>query len=207
MKKSAKAYLRSGTVIIAIAIVILLVSVLSAPESQSPADTHSIPQISNSASSDMLDGDNTSENLSDNKIHSNSDESESNTSPTSSEEATNDGTSSSRPISSDVGAGKSEAVKLSDIPAYSGKAYVVINNNIPNFSSSELEAKGYEKYSELDSLGRTKTAIASVGKDTMPKKDEERESISSIYPTGWKQAKYDNISGKYLYNRCHLIGW
>lgn len=47
----------------------------------------------------------------------------------------------------------------------------------------------------------------SVGIDTMPKDGEERQSISSIKPTGWVQAQYDCISGTWLYNRCHLIGW
>lgn len=102
---------------------------------------------------------------------------------------------------------EAKPVALSSIPAYSGKAYVVINNNQPSFSESELKTSGYETYSGLDSLGRCGMAIAAVGKDTMPKANEERGSISSIKPTGWQQATYDNISGKYLYNRCHLIGW
>ena len=41
----------------------------------------------------------------------------------------------------------------------------------------------------------------------MPGADEKRGSISSIYPSGWNQAKYDGISGGWLWNRCHLIGW
>ena len=36
---------------------------------------------------------------------------------------------------------------------------------------------------------------------------EDRGSISTIKPTGWQSTKYDIISGKYLYNRCHLIGF
>ncbi|MBE6738846.1 MAG: hypothetical protein E7565_00845 [Ruminococcaceae bacterium] len=95
----------------------------------------------------------------------------------------------------------------SKIPAFSGNAYVTINNNIPSFSANELTTIGYEKYSPLDSLGRTQMAIASVGKDTMPDADEERGDISSIKPSGWVQAKYDVVSGGWLYNRCHLIGW
>lgn len=99
------------------------------------------------------------------------------------------------------------AVSAYNVPVYSGTPYIVINNNTPVFTSSELTTAGYENYSALDSLGRVGTATASLGKETMPKDGEERGSISSIYPTGWEQAKYDNISGKYLYNRCHLIGW
>ncbi len=109
--------------------------------------------------------------------------------------------------SSGVGTGKAEKTNSSSIPAYSGSAYTVINNNQPNFSKDELKTKGYEKYSSLDSLGRCGVAIASVGKDTMPGENETRESISSIYPSGWKQERYDGISGGYLWNRCHLIGW
>ncbi len=93
------------------------------------------------------------------------------------------------------------------IPSYSGQIYIYLNSNTPNFSKSELTTKGYEKYSPLDSLGRCGVAIASLGKEIMPKDGEDRGSISSIKPSGWVQTKYDFVSGKYLYNRCHLIGW
>lgn len=106
-----------------------------------------------------------------------------------------------------VGNGTAQAVQISSLPSYSGTAYSVINNNIPNFSSSELTSKGYENYSSLDSLGRCGVALASVGKDTMPPDGATRGSISSIKPTGWVQAQYSGISGGYLWNRCHLIGW
>ena len=94
-------------------------------------------------------------------------------------------------------------------PPYEEPAQVfeVINDNKTSFSQSELTTTAYESYSSLDSLGRCGVAIASLGKETMPAPDEERGSISSVYPSGWVQAKYDIIDGKYLYNRCHLIGW
>lgn len=75
----------------------------------------------------------------------------------------------------------------------------------PKFSKEELTTKVYEKYSELDKLGRTQTAIAVLGIETMPKENETRKSISHVKPSGWKQFEYK--AGKYLYNRCHLIGW
>lgn len=96
---------------------------------------------------------------------------------------------------------------ISSIPPYNGKSFVVLNDNNPTFNSEELTTVGYEKYSPLDSLGRCQTAIASVGTDTMPKDGDKRGSISNIYPSGWNQAKYNGISGGYLWNRCHLIGW
>ena len=108
---------------------------------------------------------------------------------------------------SSVGSGTATAVKPSSLPKYSGEAYVVVNNNQPNFSSSELTTTGYEKYSNRDSLGRCGVAIASCGKEIMPRPDEKRGSISSITPTGWIQKSYSGISGGYLWNRCHLIGW
>lgn len=36
---------------------------------------------------------------------------------------------------------------------------------------------------------------------------EERGNIGSVKPTGWHTIKYDVVDGKYLYNRCHLIGY
>lgn len=102
---------------------------------------------------------------------------------------------------------KEKPVNLSDIPAYSGSVYVTVNDNKPIFDSNELTTVGYEKYSGLDSLGRCGVALASCGKEIMPNDGEERGSISEVYPSGWKQAKYDGISGGWLWNRCHLIGW
>ena len=106
-----------------------------------------------------------------------------------------------------VGNGKATPVELSEIPEYSGEFYVAINDNIPNFSTSELTTVAYEWYSPLDTLGRCGMAIASCGKEIMPSPDEERGNISDIKPSGWVQAKYDGVSGGYLWNRCHLIGW
>ena len=101
----------------------------------------------------------------------------------------------------------SDIEDLTAIPPYDGTPYVTVNGGIPNFSESELTTTGYETYAPLDSLGRCGVVIASLGPDTMPAEDEERGSISHVYPSGWKQAKYDFVDGKYLYNRSHLIGW
>ena len=100
-----------------------------------------------------------------------------------------------------------QSIDLSNIPDFSGDPYVEINNNVPEFTKDEITTTAYEKYSELDILGRCGTAEACCGKELMPKESEERESISSVTPSGWVQAEYDFIDGKYLYNRCHLIGW
>lgn len=117
------------------------------------------------------------------------------------------GSEESEKPNTSTGTGTADPVKLSSIPAFSGNAYAVINDNQPNFSASELTTKAYENYADLDSQGRCGTAIASCGKEIMPADGEERGSFSSIYPSGWKQAKYSGISGGYLWNRCHLIGW
>ena len=93
------------------------------------------------------------------------------------------------------------------VPAYSGAPYVVVNDNQPNFTDAELTTKAYEKYSPLDQYGRCGVAIASCGTEIMPAEGEERGSISSVKPSGWVQASYSGISGGYLWNRCHLIGW
>lgn len=120
--------------------------------------------------------------------------------------ATQNATESST-ASKGVGAGKNAPIPSNQLPSYSGRPYIVLNKNTPNFSAAELTTKAYETYSPLDSLGRCGSAIASCGKEIMPAEGEERGSISSIKPSGWNQAKYSGISGGYLWNRCHLIGW
>ena len=96
-------------------------------------------------------------------------------------------------------------VILADIPAYSGEPYVAINGNVPYFSDAEMTTTSFEDYSPLDSLGRCGVAYSCVGTETMP--TEKRGSIGQIKPSGWHTVKYDFIDGKYLYNRCHLIGY
>lgn len=99
-------------------------------------------------------------------------------------------------------------VDLSTIPEYVDKPYVEINNNTPYFTEEDLTKEAFEKYSELDVLGRNGVAIANICKEIMPAEDEERGEIGGIKPTGWVQKRYDDlIKDKYLYNRCHLIGW
>ena len=101
------------------------------------------------------------------------------------------------------------AIDLSTIPEYSSSPYVEINNNMPYFTEEDYTTEAFEKYSDWDSLGRSGVAFANVCKETMPKEGEERGDIGSVDNlSGWVQKRYDNlISNKYLYNRCHLIGW
>ena len=95
-------------------------------------------------------------------------------------------------------------VSLNEIPAFSGEPYIVINNNKPFFQPGEIKKTSFESYAPLDHLGRCGVAVASIGRDLMP--TEKRGSIGMIKPSGWVQKKYDFVDGKYLYNRCHLIG-
>ena len=101
-----------------------------------------------------------------------------------------------------------ESVSLENIPEYSGQPYIEINNNIPGFSEEDYTTESFEKYSELDVLGRCGVAYANICKEIMPAKDEDRGKIGSVKPSGWKNVKYNGlVDGNYLYNRCHLIGW
>lgn len=97
-------------------------------------------------------------------------------------------------------------ITVGDIPAYSGKPYVIVNDNKPFFADSDLTADSYEYYSPLDSLGRCGVVCACIGKDLMP--TEERGLIGQVRPSGWHTVKYNGlVDGNYLYNRCHLIGY
>ena len=94
---------------------------------------------------------------------------------------------------------------VEEIPPFSGEAYIPINGNVPFFVEEEITAESYEFYSDLDELGRCGVTEACIGIDIMP--TEDRGDIGSVKPTGWHSVKYDIVDGKYLYNRCHLIGF
>ena len=99
----------------------------------------------------------------------------------------------------------SSNITINNIPEYSGDDYIILNNNVPNFSDSDLTTTSFEEYAPLDDLGRCGVAYSNIGTDIMP--TEKRESISSVKPSGWHSVKYDIVEGKYLYNRSHLIGY
>lgn len=94
---------------------------------------------------------------------------------------------------------------LSEIPPYENSPYVVLEDNMPAFSEADMSTESFETYSDLDRLGRCGVAFANVGRDLMP--TEKRGSIGMVKPSGWQLAKYDIVDGKYLYNRCHLLGY
>ena len=93
-----------------------------------------------------------------------------------------------------------------DVPAFEGNPYVYVNDGEPMFTDEQRAAEtGYERYGELDELGRCTAAFAVVGPETQP--TEKRGSIGEVRPSGWQMAKYDFVEGKYLFNRCHLLGY
>ena len=94
---------------------------------------------------------------------------------------------------------------MEEIPAFDGSPYVVIDDNVPDFPEEDVTTNSFESYSAMDFLGRCGPAYANVGQDLMP--TEERGEIGQVKPSGWHTVKYDIVDGKYLYNRCHLIGY
>lgn len=100
---------------------------------------------------------------------------------------------------------KADSADLAAIPEYTGSAYTVLNDNIPDFPEEDFTKESFETYSDMDSLGRCGVAYANIGEDLMP--TTKRGSIGQVKPSGWHTVKYDSVDGKYLYNRCHLIGY
>lgn len=100
---------------------------------------------------------------------------------------------------------KADSADLAAIPEYTGSAYTVLNDNIPDFPEEDFTEESFETYSDMDSLGRCGVAYANIGEDLMP--TTKRGSIGQVKPSGWHTVKYDSVDGKYLYNRCHLIGY
>lgn len=100
---------------------------------------------------------------------------------------------------------RQDTITMDNIPAFGNVPYVQINDNQPTFTENEITDESFESYSPLDLLGRCGVAEACIGRDIMP--TEERGSIGQVKPSGWQTVKYDFVDGKYLYNRCHLIGY
>lgn len=98
-----------------------------------------------------------------------------------------------------------EQISMQTIPEFAGEAYIPINGNVPFFDVTELTTESFEYYTDLDELGRCGMTVACIGVDMMP--TEDRGEIGSVKPSGWQSVKYDIVDGKYLYNRCHLIGF
>ena len=94
---------------------------------------------------------------------------------------------------------------IAKIPDYSGSPYIAVNNGIPYFTPDEITDVSFESYGLLDNFGRCGVCTACIGQDIMP--TEKRGDISSVKPSGWHNAPYDFVDGKYVYNRCHLIGF
>lgn len=103
------------------------------------------------------------------------------------------------------GGEKAQSFSLEEVPAFEDSPFVVLNENQPGFTEEQKITDSFERYDALDSLGRCGQAFANVGRDIMP--TEKRGSIGMVKPSGWHLKKYDIVSGKYLYNRCHLVGY
>ena len=101
--------------------------------------------------------------------------------------------------------GQNTAADADHVPPFSTQPYVTLNGNQPNFTEETVTTTSFEQYSPLDHLGRCGVAVACIGTDLMP--TQERGSIGQVKPSGWHTVKYDIVDGKYLYNRCHLIGY
>ena len=94
-----------------------------------------------------------------------------------------------------------------EYPAYSGEAFIELNENAPLFTDEEKKSTdAFEYYDSLDELGRCGVAYANICPELMP--TEERGSIGEIRPSGWHTVKYpDLIEDNYLFNRSHLIAY
>lgn len=91
-------------------------------------------------------------------------------------------------------------------PAYEGEPSCVINGDKPFFTREELDAAEGLEFSELDELGRCGPAVGVLGMETRP--TEKRGPIGTVRPSGWHTIRYDDrIEDRYLYNRCHLVGY
>ena len=109
----------------------------------------------------------------------------------------NKSVSSTASSSTDNSSAAQTTINSKDIAGieFDGKnAFVTINKNKPQFTKSDITTNAFEKYSELDNLGRGGVAFANICKELM--RTEERGRIGMIKPSGWHTTEYDCVSGK-----------
>ena len=98
------------------------------------------------------------------------------------------------------------AIDISEIPEFTDQPFITLHDNIPDFYLWQLTAEPYIFFSPLDKYGRTMTAMACLGEDTLP--TEQRGQIGDVKPSGWQTVRYDDlIEDKFLYNRSHVIAY
>jgi DNA-entry nuclease len=201
MKRARTSRFASKKTLSALLILALAFAVVGgcAEESTHSTNTGSSTSTSSEASSDSAqDSANSQDSTNDNSTSASSAHSDN--------EETTASSSSQNAGAASLPSTASNALSLASIPDYSGSPYVYINNGDPTFTDAELATSfGTEKYGELDSLGRCTYAFAIVGPETQP--TTKRGNIGDVKPTGWRVSKYDFVDGKYLFNRCHLLGW
>lgn len=82
----------------------------------------------------------------------------------------------------------------------------VVNENVPYFTDADkASTEFFETHEPLDELGRVGVAFARISYENMP--TEERDFSLKTKPTGWVQVRYSVVSGGWLYNRAHIIGY
>lgn len=127
-----------------------------------------------------------------------------------------DGGISSEPDTDTPSAPDKPADPGTDTPSPGNRPYIIAgtsdlmeirNDNVPYFTASDYEkaSEGYfMELSPLDSLGRVGANWGCFDYAHMP--TDKRTSLSTN-PTGWVQNGYDIVSGRWLYNRSHIIGF
>lgn len=94
--------------------------------------------------------------------------------------------------------------KLSSLSASKSRSVIKVNGDRPYFKKSGMTTRPYISLSTKDSLGRCGQAKMCAYYTKIASK--ERGDISSIRPSGWKQAFVRRNGKRYaLYNRSHLL--
>ena len=98
--------------------------------------------------------------------------------------------------------------QVDELPEYSGEDFIYLTDNKPGFSQTDANEISGQNFADLDELGRCGTAYAMLDRTMMAR--GERDDMSHIYPSGWKQAYYDGLVDSdppALYNRSHLLAY
>lgn len=97
----------------------------------------------------------------------------------------------------------SAILTVADVPTYTGKDQVILNNGKSTFTTAELQynGEGWTTYGDLDEYNRVTTMNAMITPDMY---DTGTDADNRILPTGWKKSEQNEGNPNQL-NRGHLL--
>lgn len=97
--------------------------------------------------------------------------------------------------------------RYSELPACSGAPSATVHKGVPYFSDADFSGEACWGVKPLDRLGRARGAYVLVGPGTVHDRSERPSNAGLPEPSGWRDARYPELSPSNLYDHSHVAAW